>query len=324
MTAPADTPMRPSSSSSDRRIAHWLGACALLLYLPFFHGHFYGTDETSVYQGARALYTQGSLAVDSPAPHHFTGRGGHLYSHFAPGQSVLAVPLFGLGGLFRTIAPESWQHAIRGRPRDGDRIDTLANPEIFAVALYSPLASAFLVALFFRLERRLGSSVRAAVIASLLLGCTTYVAMMSVYFLRHTTEAIAILGSIYFLIDRKQGGPLRSLALGSGLADHERDRVGKGRAHVGEVDALAVDRRGELREAVQLRFVFAPVVLLAPVVGEVLERGLLDAVFPVGVLHGLGPAGALEALAQISQRRVGHRDLERLDALVGHLDPPTV
>ncbi len=164
---------------TDRRIALGVAACFFLFYLPFFHGHFYGTDEWSAYEVCRNLYKRADLAVVVPAPHHFEGRDGRLYSHFALGPSVLAIPLHGLGTLVGQMAPDTWVRAMSGRKREGNMIDTIANPEIFAVALYSPIASAALVGMFFLFERRLGSSLGNAVRASVLLGATTYVAMMS-------------------------------------------------------------------------------------------------------------------------------------------------
>lgn len=203
---------------ADLRIARWLGLCFLLVYLPFFHGHFFGTDELSVFEATRSLYEEGNLVVKSKTPHHVKGTDGNLYSFFGPAQSTFAIPFYGLGSLMGETFPEAWLTAIRGRTGDGRQIDSLGSPEVFAVALYSPVASALLVALFFLSERRLGVSTRNAAIAAALLGATTYVATMSVYFLRHTTEALTVLGGLYFLLDWKQRGELRSLALGCLLA----------------------------------------------------------------------------------------------------------
>jgi hypothetical protein len=207
-----------ASRRADRRVARWLFACALLFYLPFFHGHFGGTDETSVFEATRSLSREGNFSVGWDAPYHHEGRDGRLYSHFAVGQSVLAIPFFGLGRGLSSILPPDANALLQGRERVGGKIDTLGGTVIFTVALYAPVASALLVTLFFFFERSLGVSRRSALLAAALLGTTTYVAPMSVYFLRHTTEALAILGSLLLLQRWGRGGPLRCLALGSGLA----------------------------------------------------------------------------------------------------------
>ncbi len=198
----------------DRQTACWLGLAAFLAYLPFAHGHFMGTDETGVYLTARALYETGSFEV-TEGPHRFTGRGGRTYAHFAPGLPVLAVPLYALGDLAARSLPAPWLARVNPRAEEPGRIDTLVTPPLFAVALYAPLASAVLVALFFVVQRRLGVSVRSAVLAAALLGATSYVATHSVYFLRHTSEAITTLAAFHALLAYRQEGRLRDLTLGS-------------------------------------------------------------------------------------------------------------
>ena len=198
----------------ERRIACWLGLAAFLAYLPFFHGHFTGTDETGVYLTTRALYEGGSFEVHE-GPHRFRGRDGRTYAHFAPGLPVLAVPLYALGDLAAHALPAAWLAHVNPRPEEPGRIDTLVTPPLFAVALYAPLVSAALVALFFRFELRLGASPKSALLAAVLLGATSYVAAHSVYFLRHTSEAITSLAAFQALFVYRQEGRLRDLTLGS-------------------------------------------------------------------------------------------------------------
>lgn len=201
----------------DRRSVALLAAFVALLYSPFFHGHFFGTDELTVYETTRAIYEHGNLVVP-PSRHVFRGRDGESHGHFAIGQSVLALPLYALGRLAHQVLPEPWLIAIRGRAPRGATIDSLGSTEIFAVALYGLLSSAALVSLFFAFERRLGASLESSLAASLVLGISTQVAMMSVYFLQHTTEALMILGALYCLVGWKQQGRVALLAAGSLLA----------------------------------------------------------------------------------------------------------
>jgi hypothetical protein len=208
----------PRSAVSDRRAAAWLAAVAALAYLPFNHCHFSGTDETGVFDPALALYTRGTLAVDQPGMHIFPGRDGRLYSHFAIGQTVLALPLIAVSDAFaRTLGPDRARAAI-GRDPEDDSIDTRESPAIFFTSAYAPIASGVLVAIFFLFERGLGASRRAALWAAGLLGATTYVAAHSVYFLQHTSEAVAILGGFAALHAWRRTGRTRSLAAGCFLA----------------------------------------------------------------------------------------------------------
>ena len=204
------------STSWDRRTAAWLAAVAALAYLPFNHCHFTSTDETGVFDPALSLYTRGTLAVE-PGMHIFAGRDGRFYSHFAIGQTFLALPFIAVGDAFaRALGPERVRAAI-GRD-DEDTIDTHESPEIFFTSAYAPIATGVLLAIFFLFERGLGVSLRSALCASALLGACTYVAAQSVYFLQHTSEAIAILGGVAALFAWRRTGRVAWLATGTALA----------------------------------------------------------------------------------------------------------
>ena len=204
---------RGGDARTERRIAAWLAACAALVYLPFCHGHLTGTDEVGVFVTTKSLWEDGDLAI-GPGNHVFEGRDGRLYSIFAIGQSVLALPFYAVGDLAYRSLPPAWVARALGRTPEGV-VDTFETPQIFAVTLYPPLASGALVGLFFLFQRRLGASRRSALWATAVLGGSTYAAMMSVYFLQHTTESLAILGALYALVGFRQGGRLRDLAAGS-------------------------------------------------------------------------------------------------------------
>jgi hypothetical protein len=140
-----------------------------------------------------------------------------LYSHFAIGQTVLALPLIAVSDAFtRALGPERVRAAI-GRDPDAN-IDTHESPAIFFTSAFAPIASGVLVAVFFLFECALGASRRAALCAAGLLGACTYVAAHSVYFLQHTAEAVAILGGFAALHAWRRSGRIRSLAAGCLLA----------------------------------------------------------------------------------------------------------
>jgi hypothetical protein len=203
-----------SSRGPDRRLAVAFGLACFWVYLPLQHGQFAGTDEVGVYETARALYERGTLEVP-PGYHTFRTREGRVYSHFAVGQSVAALPFLALGRVAEATLPFRWRQALagprveRGTIRWGGRVD------IFTTGLYAPAASAVLAAIFLLWQRRLGASPRAALAASALLAGATYVATQSVFFLQHTSEAVAILGGLYGLHAFRVGGRLRALVAGS-------------------------------------------------------------------------------------------------------------
>jgi hypothetical protein len=204
------------STSSDRRAALWLAAVAALAYLPFNHCHFSASDETGVFDTALSLYTRGTLAVE-PGPHIFPGRDGRRYSHFAIGQTILALPFIAIAdGAERALPPETLRAAI-GREDEG-YIDQRESLAIFLTSAYAPIASGVLLAIFFAFERGLGASRRSALVATALLGACSYVAAHSVYFLQHTTEAVAILGGFAALHAWRRTGRIGWLAAGSALA----------------------------------------------------------------------------------------------------------
>jgi hypothetical protein len=202
--------------SQDLRVATWLAVCCFVLHALLGHGHFKSSDEISVYEATQALWERGDLVVRK-GPHVFAGRGDRAYNHFAIGQSVLALPFYGLGRLLDAALPESWSRALAG-PRRPPRGRSGGSVEIWAVLLYPPFASGLLVAVFFLFQRSLGASASSAALAAALLGTGSYVVNQSAYFLRHTTEALTILGALYGFERYRASGSLRSLALASALA----------------------------------------------------------------------------------------------------------
>lgn len=203
--------------AGDRRVAVRLALAFLLLFALFQRGHFSGTDELGLFQMTRSLYGYGSLAVP-PWFHTSLGLDGRSYSHFSVGQSALAVPFYALGSLAASVLPESARTALAGPPILLKEGLAGGSVEIFFVGLYAPTACALLVALFFLFERRLGVSPRIAALCAALFGATSYVALMSTFFLRHVSECLTIVGALYFYFLWKQEGRARDLWLGSAVA----------------------------------------------------------------------------------------------------------
>ena len=203
--------------SGDRRIAARLALVAALAYLPFSHCHFSASDETGVYDTARSILFDGDPAIE-PGKHIFRGPDGRHYSHFAVGQSLLALPLVAAGEALGALLPEAWGQRLWGRTAEGAIIDTREEPGIFAASLWAPAVTGLLVGLFFAFERRLGASRGASLAAAVALGAGSYVAAHSVFFLRHTSEGLAVLASLYGLLVFRQTGRVGWLALGTACA----------------------------------------------------------------------------------------------------------
>jgi hypothetical protein len=207
----------PRGSRSASRIALLVGCASLLFFLLLQHGHFKGSDELAVYEMSRSLLENGDLAV--PALRHTeVGADGRRYSYFSPAQSVLALPLLALAKPLSAVLPDSWTEALagplnrRGPYRFGGEL------EATLVSLFGALSAAGLIALFCVFQLDLGISPRRAVIVALLVATSTHTAVMSAYFLRHTSEAVSLLGALLLFRRFGQSGSLATLGFGSALA----------------------------------------------------------------------------------------------------------
>lgn len=209
----------PSSSlaADDRRIAAGLCAAFFVLFSIAHHGRFIGGDEVSVYETTRALYERRELSVPQMPLNH-RGPDGRFYSQFTIGLSLLALPFYGLGRLAESALPEAVSRALAGPSVVDGPMRFGGDPKIFFVGLYAPLATGLLLALFYCFERRLGVGRGTALVASALVGCTTYIAALSTYFLQHTTEAITILAGLYGFFTWERSGRTLDLAWGAFLA----------------------------------------------------------------------------------------------------------
>lgn len=100
---------------------------------------------------------------------------------------------------------------------------------------------------------------------------------------------------------------------GPTVSDQDRQRIGIRRTVMDEVDRQAVDVGDELVEAVQAAFPFTPVVAMPPVIGQISCIGEWHPLAPVVDRLGFWPAGRVESLVEISDRRVGDVDHERVE-----------
>ena len=93
----------------------------LAAYILTAGGHLYSPDEEVYFRTTQALATSHTLAILPIDPSGFLTRqaaptplpGGLVYGQYAPGQPLLAIPLYHLGNWLATKAPESFWAAFR-------------------------------------------------------------------------------------------------------------------------------------------------------------------------------------------------------------------
>jgi hypothetical protein len=189
-----------------------------VLFAGFTHGHFKTSDEWTVFEATASLWHAGVPAVN-PAPFTHRGPDGYLYSQYGLGQSVLALPYFGIGRLARNTLPDSWQAIVAGVPAlTAGRSVAGGHPEITAVTFFAPTMVALLVSLCFLQQRQLGVSRENALLVSMLIGTTSYVAMHAVYFLRHSTTTALLMAALLAFQRYRESGSSWSLFAGASMA----------------------------------------------------------------------------------------------------------
>ena len=96
---------------------------------------------------------------------------------------------------------------------------------------------------------------------------------------------------------------------------NQQDRPGIGSVafFVDEVNAESVNARLEMREAIDLALMRAPVVLRPPVLDQFLQVSEIGAVLSPGIRNLVGQARILETSAQVDEHFVGHLNAERFD-----------
>lgn len=204
-------------SRSISRIALGVGCASFLFFLLLQHGHFKGSDELALYEMGHSILERGDLAVP-PLRHTEVGADGRRYSYFAPGQSVLALPLLAAAPPLSAILPETWRQGLAGPPNQQGVYRFGGEVSATLASLYGAFACAALVALFFVFQVDLGVPTRRAAVIALLVATSTYTATMSVYFLRHTSEALCLLGALLGFRRYGRTGSLAALGVASSLA----------------------------------------------------------------------------------------------------------
>ena len=200
------------------RPAFWLFLAFSTFYIATTRGHFIGTDEIGLYQQTRSLWERGDLSIRR-IHNTFRGRDRLTYSQYGVGQSIAALPLYALGKTTGKVLERSGAsrlHAALAGPGIGREPTRWGGDiEMFFVNLYNCLATALLCALFFVFSARLGAGPAWALISTLLLGLTSYIAPFSTGFLAHTSEAFFVL-LVFYLLFRDARENESRLRIGAG------------------------------------------------------------------------------------------------------------
>lgn len=185
------------------RISAWLFLLLAIFHIGVTRGHFVGTDEVNVYQTTRSLYEGGNFSTGATR-NTKPGRDGLQYSVYNSGLAILAVPLYAAGKGLHTVldgvGQEEWVGRLAGPPSGREPWFFGGELEIFFVNLTNAFFTALLCVVFFRISVLLGAKAAVGVWASIVLGTATYIAPFSIGLLRHTSEALFMLGAVYMMI----------------------------------------------------------------------------------------------------------------------------
>lgn len=202
-------PARRPPLTREARIACWLFLSLLIVYIGTTRGHFISTDEVLVYQATESLWKSGRPTV-AMVYSNVAGQHQLHYSQFNSGQSIAALPLYGLGRAVDHLLMAgngTWKKAFAGPLIEMPqfRVRWGGDVEIFFVNLLNAILTALLCAVFFAFNVRLGVRPRWSLVATALLGLTSYVGYQSTGFFQHPAETLFVLWSFYFLYGDARG-----------------------------------------------------------------------------------------------------------------------
>jgi hypothetical protein len=191
-----------SKTAPYARTALWIFLTFCLFYIGITRGHFISIDEVGPYQTTRSLWEEKNLTTGM-IPRSYPGRNDRYYSQFNPGQSVAAMPLYGLGKAFgqvlKNLNRTDWIAILAGPSLGQNPMRWGGDIEIFFVNLLNCFITALLCTIFFSFSLRLGATPRWALLSSILLGLTTFIGSFSTGFWLHASEALFLLWAFYFL-----------------------------------------------------------------------------------------------------------------------------
>ncbi len=186
-------------AAGERRVAWWLFASLMLVYVAITGGHVYEPDGVVMARTSESIVERGSLAIEDPGyPPGFLieGREGEKYGKYGVGLPIAAVPFHLLGRAMAVVAPPGAERAFVG-PRflwyeasDRERAFRFAG-----VALTNAVLVAAICALLYLLVLELGYAARTALGVAIVAGLSS---PLLVYAKTFFTEPLATFGLTLF------------------------------------------------------------------------------------------------------------------------------
>ncbi|MBF0547895.1 MAG: tetratricopeptide repeat protein [Candidatus Riflebacteria bacterium] len=194
------------------RVSLWLFLALLSVHIMFTRCHFISTDEIRVYQQTRSLWVYGDLSTK--CTDCIRGRDNRRFCTSGTGQSLLALPLFGMGRLVNLGLQESglsqWTRFFSGRDRIIGIDQWGGEVEIFFCALLNAFLIPILGVIFFVFSIRAGVSPKTSFWSAVFFCLTTYPAGQSSGFFLHTAESLFLTWSFYLLFSDSKSPSLFS------------------------------------------------------------------------------------------------------------------
>lgn len=193
----------PSLANSERhrrgRLTAGVFFVAAAAYLLLMSGHIYARDEETLFQMADSIARHGTTLVSpevwgiavSPTP----GKDGLLTTSYAPGQSLLAVPLYWLGAAVAHTGGTAYAAYLHR----------------FVVLTFNGFVTAATVALLFCFALALGYRTRTALALAICYGGATYALIQARTFFAEPLTALLVLLAFFLMYEACAGvgGPRR-------------------------------------------------------------------------------------------------------------------
>ncbi len=202
------------------RLALWLLCVAT--YLCFAPGRLLFPDDEIVFQTTRSMWERGDLAIDGIPKRTGEPKGrpdgtfgwapgpdGLRYGFFGHGQSVVALPLYGLGRAASTGTPPAWRHVIRSDHMLMHKRGSAEDLPRLLASLTNCFITAFAALLLVEWLRALGHRDRVAMAVGLVYAFGTSAWPYSGMFLSEPLSAVMLLASAW------------------GIARYHRDRAAR-------------------------------------------------------------------------------------------------
>lgn len=166
-------------------------------------GHLYSPDEEVMFRTTKSIASFNGFAIQplSPEGDRFTqsDASGRFYGHYGLGQSLLAVPLFWIGGLFSQLLPPQLNEIFRNPDANFQ-----ANFTRFAVSRFNQFITALTCLLLFHLGVKLGYGKKNVILVTLIYGLATIAIPHSKTFFSEPVTTLLLLFSFYSLLRFKQ------------------------------------------------------------------------------------------------------------------------